>query len=81
MIFERNSNLRARVWVCVCVRRNDNINKICVLEGVGEGENLRKIVPNAVFPGKFHDNKIRNFASFIVKHFVVIWEAAIIGKR
>ena len=39
-------------------RRNDNINKICVLEGVGEGENYGKLPPNAIFPGKFHDNKI-----------------------
>ena len=25
-------------------RRNDTTNKICVLEGVGEGKNLRKIL-------------------------------------
>ena len=30
-------------------RRNDNINKICVLEGVGEGENLRKIAQKRCF--------------------------------
>ena len=56
-------------------RRNDNINKICILEGVGEGENLRKIVQNAVFPGTFHDNKIWKFCEFYVRNFVVIWEA------
>ena len=50
-------------------RRNDNINKICVLEGVGEGDNLRKIVQNAVFPGKFHDNKIWKFCEFYCQKF------------
>ena len=30
-------------------RRNDNINKICVSEGVGEGENCRKIVQKCCF--------------------------------
>ena len=30
-------------------RRNDNINKICVLEGLGERENLRKIAPKCCF--------------------------------
>ena len=42
-------------------RRNDNINKICVLEGVGEGEFYGKLSQNAVFfffLGKFHDNEI-----------------------
>ena len=39
--------------------RNDNINKICVLEGVwGEGKFTENWSQNAVFPGKFHDNKI-----------------------
>ena len=33
---------------------------------------------NAVFLGKFHDNKIGNFANFIVRDFVVIWEAPIL---
>ena len=34
------------------------MNKICVLEGVGEGTFYGKLSQNAVFPGKFHDNKI-----------------------
>ena len=29
--------------------QNDSINKICFLEGVGEGENLQKIVPKCCF--------------------------------
>ena len=37
-------------------RRNDNINKICVLEGVGEGENSMTIT-------------FGNFANFIVRNF------------
>ena len=50
-------------------RRNDNINKICVLEGVGEGEILRKIVQNAVFSWEFHDNKIWKFCEFYCQKF------------
>ena len=50
-------------------RRNDNINKICILEGVGEGENLWKFVQNAVFPEKFHDNKIWKFCEFYCQKF------------
>ena len=30
-------------------RRNDNINTICVLEGVEEGENLQKIASKRCF--------------------------------
>ena len=57
-------------------RRNDNINKICVLEGVGEGENLRKIVQNRCFSWEIPwQYKFGNFANFIVRNFVVIWEA------
>ena len=56
-------------------RRNDNINKIYVLEGVGEGKISGRSSKNAVFLGKFHDNKMWNFANFIVRNFVVIWEA------
>ena len=49
--------------------RNDNINKICVLEGVREGENLRKIVQNAVFFFLRNSMTIKfgNFANFIVR--------------
>ena len=50
-------------------RRNDNVNKICVLEGVGEGDNLPKTL---FFPGEFHDNKSWKFCEFIVRNFVVI---------
>ena len=45
-------------------RRNDNSNKICVLEWVGEGEIYGKLSQNAVFPGKFHDNQIWKFCEF-----------------
>ena len=30
-------------------RRTDNINNICVLEGIGQGENLQQIVPKRCF--------------------------------
>ena len=50
-------------------RRNDNFNKICVLEGVGEGEFYGKVSQNAVFPGKFHDNNIWRFCEFCSQKF------------
>ena len=50
-------------------RRNDNINKICVLEGIGEGEIYGKLSQNAVFRGKFHDNKIWKFCEFYCQKF------------
>ena len=52
-------------------RRNDNINKICVLEGVGEGKTYGKLSKTLFFLG----NSIGNFANFTVRNFVVIWEA------
>ena len=60
-------------------RRNDNMNKICVLEGVGEGENLRKIVPKrSFFLGNSMTIKFGNFTNFIFRNFVVIWEAPVL---
>ena len=56
-------------------RRNDNIHKICVLEGVGEGEIYGKLSQNAVFLGNSMTIKFGKFANFIVRNFVVIWEA------
>ena len=57
-------------------RRNDNINKICFLEGVGEGKFYGKLSQNAVF---LLENsmtiKFGNVVNLIVRHFVVIWEA------
>ena len=47
------------------------------MEGVGEGKIYGKLSKNAVFPGKFHDNKIWNFCEFYCQKFVVIWEAPI----
>ena len=63
---------------------NDNINKICVLEGVGERKIYGKLSKNAVFFFFFLQNsttiKFRNFANFIVRNFVVIWEAPTLDK-
>ena len=58
-------------------RRNDNINNICVLEGVGEGENYRKLSKTLFFLG----SSMRNLANFIVRNCVVIWEAPIFEAR
>ena len=45
-------------------KRDDNKNKICAFQGgVGRGAG-RKIVQNAIFRGKRHDNKM-----FIVEKF------------
>ena len=44
---------------------------------MGTGKIYAKLSQNAVFPGKFHDNKFGIFAKFIVRTFVVIWEAPI----
>ena len=59
-------------------RRNDNINTICVLEGVGEGQLYGKLSQNAVFfffLGNSMTIKFGNFANFIVRNVAVIWEA------
>ena len=48
-------------------RRNDTINKICVLEGVGEGDVLRKIIPKRCFffLGNSMTIKFGNFANLL----------------
>ena len=56
-------------------RRNDNINKICVLEGVGEGKFYGKLSKTLFFLGNSMTIKLGNFTNFIVRNFVVIWEA------
>ena len=57
-------------------RRNDNINKVCVLEGVGEGNFFTENCPKTLFfLGNSMTIKFGNFANFIVRNFVVIWEA------
>ena len=57
-------------------RRNDNINKICVFEGVGEGEVFTENCPKTLFfQGNPMTIKFGNYANFIVRDFVVIWEA------
>ena len=58
-------------------RRNDNINKICVLEGVEEGKLYGKLSQNAVLPGNSMTIIFGKYANFIVRNFVVIWEAPI----
>ena len=59
-------------------RRNDNIHNICVLEGVREGGNLREnCAETLVFLGHSMTIKFGNFATFIVRNYVVIWEAPI----
>ena len=50
-------------------RRNDNINKICVLEGVGEGNIYGKLSTNAVSLRKFHDSKMWKFCEFYCQKF------------
>ena len=54
-------------------KRQYQLNLRC--GGGREGENARKVVQNAGFPEKFHDNNIWKICKFIVRNFVVIWEA------
>ena len=61
-------------WYFYQRHRYDNINKICVLEGVGEGENCGKLSKNAVFHEKFHDNKVwKKDCEFYCQKFCCHW--------
>ena len=66
-------------------RRNDNINKICVLEGflVGGEEAEGKLCKNTVFLGKVHDNKIWKICEFYCQKFcrLLIWAARIFAEN
>ena len=56
--------------------RNENSNKICVLEGVGEGGELRENCPKPLFSlGNVMTIKCGNSSNFIVRDFVVTSEA------
>ena len=57
-------------------RRNNNTNKICVLEGVGEGGKLGGNCPKTLFfLGIPWQLNLEHFANGIVRYFVVISEA------
>ena len=43
--------------------------KFAFWKGVGEGKIYGKLSKNAVFPGKFHDNKIWKFCEFYCQKF------------
>ena len=56
-------------------KRDDNKNKICTFEGgLGRGAG-RKIVQNAIFHGKRHDNKILKLKILLSRNFVVMAQA------
>ena len=56
-------------------KRDDNKNKICTFQGgVGRGAG-RKIVQNAIFHGKRHDNKILKVKILLSRNFVVMAQA------
>ena len=56
-------------------KRDDNKNKICAFQGgVGRGAG-RKIVQNAIFRGKRHDNKILKVKMLLSRNFVVMAQA------
>ena len=56
-------------------KRDDNKNKICGFQGgVGRGAE-RKIVQNAIFRGKRHDNKILKVEILLSRNFVVMAQA------
>ena len=55
--------------------RDDNKNKICAFQGgLGRGAG-RKIVQNAIFQGKRHDNKILKVKFLLSRNFVVMAQA------
>ena len=56
-------------------KRDDNKNKICAFQGgLGRGAG-RKIVQNAIFQGKRHDNKILKVKCLLSRNFVVMAQA------
>ena len=60
-------------WWCILQRkRDDNKHKICVFQrgGVGGGAE-RKIVQNAIFRGKRHDNKILKVNILLSRNFLL----------
>ena len=59
---------------------NDTVSKICILEGGwGEGKIYGKLSKNVFFLGISMTVEFGNFANFIVRSFVVIWEALSFG--
>ena len=56
-------------------KRDDNKNKICVFQGGGQGGEEGKIVQNAVFRGKRHDNKILKVNILLSRNFVFMAQA------
>ena len=62
---------------CIVQRkRDDNKNKICAFQGGGwAGGAGRKIVQNAIFHGKRHDNKILKVNILLSRNFVVMAQA------
>ena len=57
-------------------KRDDNKNKICVFQGGGVGAGAeRKIVQNAIFRGKRHDNKMLKVQILLSRNFVVMAQA------
>ena len=56
-------------------KRDDNKNRICAFQGwVGRGAG-RKIVQNAIFHGKRHDNKNLKVKIILSRNFVVMAQA------
>ena len=80
LVAETRSNPQETADCClsprVCQRkRDDNKNKICTFQGgVGRGAG-RKIVQNAIFHGKRHDNKILKVKILLSRNFVVMLQA------
>ena len=56
-------------------KRDDNKNKICAFQGGWAEGPERKIVQNAIFHGKRHDNKILKVNILLSRNFVVMAQA------
>ena len=69
------------LWACFRFsqrKRDDNKNKICAFQGGVGREAGRKIVQNAIFHGKRHDNKILKVKILLSRNFVVMAQAPIL---
>ena len=62
-------------------KRDDNKNKICVFPGGWAGGQERKIVQNAIFRGKRHDNKILKVKILLSRNFVVMAQAPMVSAN
>ena len=74
---QRQTNARKREQTQTTVRDAETtiLIKFAFWRGLGRGKNYRKLSKTLFFLGNSMTIKFGNFANFIVRNFVVIWEA------